>query len=78
MNMKKKYCKPKTEAIAMETNLFVMQSNKTTLKSGDNQLQLSDSQTTGGAPQTGSYEVVEPGSDLEGAKRWGWYTGPFE
>lgn len=76
--MKKKYCKPKTEAIAMETNLFVMQSNKTTLKSGDNVILNSNTQEYSEDIETGGDEQHDGNDDLGAAKRWSWYTGPFE
>lgn len=77
--MKKKYCKPKTEAIAMETNQFVMGS--TSLSSDkDNTLYDSNKQTVSKGPGTGGDEphTGSEDDDLDAAKRWGWYTGPFE
>lgn len=72
--MKKTYSKPVTENIKMEATTLMALS----LTDKDNELHHADSQTPGGAPETGGTEVHEGDDDLGAAKRWGRYTWPYE
>lgn len=71
--MKTMYMKPVSETIYIE--MMPMMSNS--LKEGKNTLTDSNRQIDITAPETGGSEAHSGDDDLEGAKRYGWYTGEF-
>lgn len=72
------YIKP--EAVALHMGIVAMQSiSKYGLSDKKNILENDNTQNpSNNAPETGGDQVVDPEETLEGAKRWGWYTGEDE
>lgn len=73
LKMKTMYIKPTSEAIYIE----MMPMMVGTLSPKGDTLHKSDTQTDESGPGIGGSEPLSGGEDLDGAKRYGWYTGEF-